>query len=252
MGTTSSLYLHLVLFSHSPVYDCMYNVTRQYYRTMPNVTTVYYTFAPELSAEYEMRDDILYIRGEETYVPGILVKTVKALAYFRHARFDYVVRSNISSVVNFTLLDVELGARPVHFDGGEKVALSKLIPESGIVDSSLFGSPFFCGTCIVMSPWAVDVVLANEDFLRFDIVDDVALGVFFYQYFPQVIGNGYNSRYVHVSPNTRIPDLHVERTLVYRNRNDDDRDGDCTRMQHIVNILRGQSALSPLYARVRI
>ena len=104
--------LHLVLFSHDVYYDSMYALLSPYYASCPNVRSYFYTFSPDISGEFELSGDILYIKGTETYIPGILDKTIKALRYFepQFQDYDYVVRTNISTLTNPHILSEQLAA----------------------------------------------------------------------------------------------------------------------------------------------
>ena len=104
--------LNLVLYSYDKggPYDKMKDITYQYYKTFPFLTTYYYRFDPELRSDFEMRNNVLHIKGEESYIPGILKKTLHAFEYFRKEldNYDYVVRSNISTIIRFDKLQEEL------------------------------------------------------------------------------------------------------------------------------------------------
>ena len=70
-------------------------ITRKYYSKFSNVKTIYYKFNEDLINEYDLKDDILIIQGKESFIPGILDKTIKAFQYIvDNYTFDYVIRSN--------------------------------------------------------------------------------------------------------------------------------------------------------------
>lgn len=56
-------------------------------------------FDSHLSTPYKVEGDVLKIKGEESYIPGIFDKTILALKYFedRFDAFDFVIRPNLSS-----------------------------------------------------------------------------------------------------------------------------------------------------------
>ena len=70
------------------MYEINY-LLKTYYSQCSTVTTYFYTFSPNINSDFEIREDILYIRGTETFIPGILDKTIKALQYFSSI-FDMV------------------------------------------------------------------------------------------------------------------------------------------------------------------
>ena len=73
--------INLVLYSNDNEYEKMYDLTKKYYSKFTNVKTIYYSFDENIIHEYELNDDILRIKGKETYIPGILEKTINAFKY---------------------------------------------------------------------------------------------------------------------------------------------------------------------------
>ncbi len=126
--------------------------------------------------------DVLRVPGVETYAPGILHKTVEAMKYYmREAEFDFLVRSNVSTVIDFAALVpvlVEFDATQIvyastrwfHFI--EKIYHRDGIPSEGIREKCTFAA----GTNIVLSRPAVEHIVANADGLEMYIPDDVAIG----------------------------------------------------------------------------
>ena len=51
-------------------------------------------------------DNIIYIKGSETFIPGILLKTICGIEIFKdRTDFDYIIRTNISEIVKEILND---------------------------------------------------------------------------------------------------------------------------------------------------
>ena len=178
-------FLNLVLFSTDNSYGNMKDVTTRYYSTLENVKTIYYRFDPDIQSDYELRDNVLLIKGRETFVPGILDKTIKALEYVVNNRLiddcDYILRTNVSTVVNFANLEREM--LPIPFYGGVYAPILQwLDPKAGIIDNKWFGTQFVSGCGIVFSKEGVLCLLKNKNLLEKTIVDDVAIGIFFARY----------------------------------------------------------------------
>jgi len=201
--------LHLVLYSDKDYYNKMYEITRKYYKKFNNIKTIYYKFSSSIEDDYKLEDDILLIKGNETFVPGILDKTIKAFQYFANEKFNYLVRSNISSIINFDLINFD----NVSYGGGVLVTLQHYDPPSGIYDERYWGTQYFQGTFIIFSKKLLLNILHNIHFMHMDIVDDVAFGILI------------NSHYSHISPKTipgyievNINDLNFNTTTCYRNK----------------------------------
>lgn len=86
--------LHLIIHIHQGAYLAMYDALSGFYRAFSNVDTYFLCFDPELPAEFRVDGDLLWIRGSESLVPGILQKTIDGILRFDLNGYDYVVRSN--------------------------------------------------------------------------------------------------------------------------------------------------------------
>ena len=181
--------LLLVISSPGAFYDDMKSIHMRHIGTHDNesIKTLFVEMdesIPEWEEEqYRITGDCLLVRGAESYL-GILQKTLvgfeAALTEQFGFRFDYVVRTNLSTVFNYKLLYEQLSVMPQNnvYTGGIMMTLKWLDLRGGIVDQSLFGTQFFQGTCIVLSRDVVQSIIDNKDSVRLDIVDDVAIGLF--------------------------------------------------------------------------
>ena len=173
--------LHFVLYSRqNEIYRNMYKLTSSYYKKYNyNVTTIYYTFDNTINDEYKMEDDILLIKGEENFC-NITIKTLKAFKFFSNEsdNYEYIVRSNISTIINFKVLLNHLLNNKITYGGGNIMELQWLDEKSGITDDSLFGLKFSQGTCIILNQEIFKQIIKNENQLRSDIVDDLSISLF--------------------------------------------------------------------------
>jgi hypothetical protein len=223
--------LHLVLFSHdnNESYDDMYALTSPYYKKFnPDVETYYYCFSDTIPSKYELKDDILAISGVETFLPGILDKTVLAYEYFkdRLQDFHYVVRSNISTVIDWSLLIPRIQKNRFEYGSGFVWTLDTIDPERGICDSTWFGTRFASGSSIIFEPHVVGFLLKNKEMLRRDIIDDVAIGIFIREHCPHIKGIKsfehaflFVDYYLYKKPNETLESIVRSREYIfYRNR----------------------------------
>src|SRR5271170_1779843 len=96
--------LNLILYNNSSEYNGMRDVLRQYLKSM-NIKYYFYCYDENITEDYIFNDDILLIKGKETFLPGIFKKTISAMEIcLKLHDFDYILRSNISTVVDFSLL----------------------------------------------------------------------------------------------------------------------------------------------------
>lgn len=179
---------HLVLHTESNAHEqAMMQLQRIWYDEASNstfnytVNTVYYMFSYDVTEPtYDATERVLRIPGHESYIPGILNKTWVALQWAQHVMppFDYIVRSNSSTLINFGNLVQQLRKTPVEYGGLHSMTLSWLDKQGGVYDRQLYGTCFASGTGIIWNRASFELLL-NEGgaHLNRSIVDDVALGV---------------------------------------------------------------------------
>lgn len=180
--------LHLVLYSKDIHYDKMYHITREFYKKFSeNVETFYYCYSEKTDFHDPYIDkDILFLFGSETRIPGILKKTIDAMEYFRGRDYDYMIRSNISTIIRFDLLIQRLMASPLDYGAGIVWTIRWTEPQDGLVDDLYLGYRFCSGTSIVFSRQLVKKIIKNKEKLCFEVIDDVALGILIQTTFPEI------------------------------------------------------------------
>ncbi len=188
--------LHLVLFSNSSYYYSMYYAIRKYYKKFNNINTYFYTYTNDIDEDYIIIDDMLYIKGSETIIPGILDKTLKAFEIFQKNNFDYVVRSNISSIIDLNLLIKELTINPIHYGGANLLTLNLIEESNGIYDNTWLGTKFIQGTCIIFSKQMLNEILNRKYLIRRNIIDDIAFGILLREHFPKIIIKTFIGKFV--------------------------------------------------------
>jgi hypothetical protein len=243
MVATKLKYVNLVLYSENREYDEMKEITQKYYNKFENVKTIYYKFDDKINEAYKMEGNMLKIKGKETYVPGILEKTVKAMEYVENDEYDYLVRSNISTIVDFKLLDEELEKKPIEYGGGLINNLQRLDENAGIKDETHFGLNYVSGTAIIMSKSILKEMIKQKDKMDYKIVDDVSIGVLmhFLKKSPVIVKEG---SFLIVSDTNgdaeKIIKMISEKPYIfYRNRNND-RKTDVKQMRIVIDHLMKQ------------
>lgn len=169
--------LNLILYNDTPIYSQMRDILRKYLANTNNVKYYFYCYKC-IDTEYLFEDDMLYIRGQETFVPGILSKTINAMEICQNFDFEYLVRSNISTVVNFDMLKEYLKITKIDY-GGSLVTLDWLDFAGGITDDRYKYTKYVFGASIIMSRNSVKILLSNKNDIDYSVIDDVSLGLFF-------------------------------------------------------------------------
>ena len=152
---------------------------KSYKRSNNNITFYFYCYKEDLQEECMIEDDMIYIKGTETYVPGILEKTIKVFEITKNMEYDFLLRSNISTVIDYSKLNDILYKIPddVIYAGGSCRLLTWLDPDYGI--HKIYNIPFILGTSIILKREGVHKLINNKNVLSETIIDDVAIGLFF-------------------------------------------------------------------------
>lgn len=207
MNTRRLKILHLVLYNPAPEYMRMYELTKPWYEfchTHFGVQTFYYFYDSLVDTPtIDAKEMTLRLPGKESYYPGIMIKTLEAFEFFAREGYDVVVRSNISSPINFANLIPLIPAKPMLYGGPHRINPALVETQR---DNPLFRKhapmQFVHGTCIVLGPDTIRFLLHNRSRLCLTIEDDFAFGVLCKQHNVDVMQIG--GQYAKLTPFTNI------------------------------------------------
>lgn len=158
----------LMLIISSPslnsVYASLKEVWASYMNTNSAIDSFFIEYHPEKNMAVE--GNTVYIKGRESYHPGCREKTIDALNFFLNSdvKYDYIVRTNISSLWNFTALLKYLETLP------------KINLYAGIIGRHT-SQRFISGAGFIMSPDVAQRVVDNRAMMNIsNIIDDVDIG----------------------------------------------------------------------------
>ena len=238
--------LNLVIHnSHIEVYEKMYEVLSPFYKRLDFVETYFIEYDETLKCEYKFDEDVLRIRGKESMVPGVLHKTLDSLLILRQSlakKYAWIIRSNVSTVINFHTLYNFLENNPtVEYFAGQVENLQWLHPPSGISDDKHFGTIYAQGTLIGFSNYLTNAILEKRHKFKFDIIDDVSVGLFIKENIPliqcQKIDNGQVNAANQVYSFDTINNFNIQNNPVAWRNKSIDREIDIINMQTIVDVL---------------
>ena len=187
--------INLILYSPSPEYDQMKEILSTYL-SKAGIEHYFYCYVKTLPGDEEVEhwrdskdfaivDNMLYIRGEESFLPGVLNKTIEALQVVQDKEYDYVIRTNVSSIVDFELFLPYLTAGkydyagPIYYTGCYVDVPSGTTPEKHAIYKE---HHFIGGLCLVLSKKAIKMLVEDAEVLRaFGVVDDLAIGWYFHE-----------------------------------------------------------------------
>jgi hypothetical protein len=80
----------------------MKRLTRMYMcKYSYNINFFFVESDPNIRPDMEIIGNDIFIKNKETYIPGIFIKTIKALKYINdNYNYDYLIRTNVSSFFN--------------------------------------------------------------------------------------------------------------------------------------------------------
>ena len=202
-------FIVLALFHHTELYDAFERENTAYLKAFnerrpdmaANIRFYYVSFVPDdtagISGDEVVVDETAHritMRGTESWCPGLLTKTMRALAHVNDAskydfQYDYVIRTNASSFINLEGFYNELTA----FDSshsrataehkyvtmGSEYTVTSKNDSYGLNDRTMqvySGTTFLHGVCIVMNAAVVKLLCDNKHCINYSVVDDVELG----------------------------------------------------------------------------
>ena len=164
--------LNLILYSTDiPEYVQMKEILSKHLKRS-KIEHYFYYYNSNQTEEFMLKDDMLSIKGKENDIPGILEKTLKSFEYFQNKEYDYIVRSDISTVVNFKELGGYLYSNPIDYGG-------PLLCNNKLDKSSIKSENYVSSTCIILSKKVVKTLIDNKaEVLNYEIADDVSIGMY--------------------------------------------------------------------------
>ena len=212
--------LVLRVYNSTEEYDLMKDVH------MKNDQSIFLVLNPNLENDwnYNPEQRLLEIKGHESYNPGLRIKTLKALQLcLTLFDFDYLVRTNMSTVINMKLLKQKLSyleGKSVY--GGHVWNLQYEDLYSGISKEILakyYNIQYVSGTSIILSRDNCVFLASKQHLLEDNIVDDVAVGVIMK-----------NKQLPNLFLNFQSGPLKDENVVFFRFKNETDRQNDFFRM----------------------
>jgi hypothetical protein len=195
--------LILIIYSNSEIYNQMLEIQRLYInKNNNNIETYFITYDEQQLEDVKISNDIIYVKGKETYI-NILHKTIQSIDFLYNKlnkKYDFVVRTNMSTIINLDNLYNYIGMLPKNnvYTGGKIETLTwQLAPyaisaEKQSNRNDFYGLKYIQGDSIIISSDIIQNLLSIKDSIEYDIVDDVKLGLLIRENFSDVYNNIHN------------------------------------------------------------
>jgi hypothetical protein len=160
----------LIIASDTYYYNNMKEVWKTYMNIHPNFKTFFICNNPDISEDIIVEEKTIYVKDYESYIPGILNKTISSFEYcLNNFEFDYIYRTNLSSFIDFYKAYNYLEKNQFDY-GGCGI---------GFDEQTYFASG--CG--FILSKKGIKTLLDNKNLLNYNIFDDVAIGELLTRYY---------------------------------------------------------------------
>ena len=119
--------LNLIIYSTDiPEYEEMYKIQSSYLKKI-GIEHYFLIFSENMfgiDKNMIFHDNIIYFKGKENLIPGVLLKSLYGMEFFNND-YDYIIRSNISEIINFDLLRDKLSKNSFDYGGSQYKKRSK-------------------------------------------------------------------------------------------------------------------------------
>ena len=208
MNNQYSFIFLIISSSDVPQYLQMKELSKLYYNLFNDkIKHFYIEFKNDLEVDIIEKDDHIFMKGNESIIPGILVKTKLALEYINNKyNYDYVIRTNLSSF----------------WDLNNLLIFKNYLPRQKMCCGHLTFNSFISGTGIIMSSDVSKKItsLINENIIQHDDVYISNLLTNCKYTIQNIEKARFSMKYLIYDNNNKIPD-NTSNILYYRIKNGD-------------------------------
>lgn len=179
MSAQKKVLILIIASDNHPAFLELQEVWRSYMKRAPDNIDAYFIKAnPNIASGSEVVEDTIFSKVEESYKPGILKKTILSMEYMlqKEKKYDYVVRTNLSSFYVFPRLLAFIDTLPE-----KNCYAGRLLVPSNDIPAEFMRIPFGWGAGFIMSRDVVEEMVKNKEELfsrSSEAPDDVLIGLF--------------------------------------------------------------------------
>ena len=217
-----------------PIYKLNKEVWRLYMNSFTNIDSYFIEYNQHIEG---LENDTLYFKGKESF-ENIIHKTLNSIDYFINRsmkKYDFVIRTNLSSVCDFHMLEKYLSELPIK----EKIYGGHFGPYYNL-ETFHFWFYFVGGSGIIMSRDICELLLepTNRTLAEnFKNMDDIDIGFVMHSNNIQLTGITHYCINSIECLNSSISIINERKYLFYRVKNDGNRENEEKCMRKIISIL---------------
>jgi len=213
----------LILANDSDIYLKCQKLWQIYMNTNLNIKSYFIKYKVGLCEDVILENDTIFINGNDSLIPGCLVKTIKSIEFLlKTQEFDFIFRTNMSSVVDLNKLTSLLNNYKNDYSG-----------VIGYYNNIKFAS----GAGMLFSKKLCKYLIINKANLDYNFLDDVAIGLFL-----QLVN-------ININPLTRFETYNYENNMQliskemikdyyhFRCKSDKDNNKTLLMMETIINLI---------------
>ena len=157
--------LILILANDNGIYLECQTLWRTYMNLHPNIKSYFIKFDNQLTTDILVDNNTIFIKGNESFIPGCLIKTLETINYvLKNEEFDFIFRTNMSSVVDLNKL--------YNFVLNNKNDYSGVVGRHNNIN-------FASGAGILLSKQMCYNLISYKNLLNYNLLDDVSIGLLF-------------------------------------------------------------------------
>lgn len=168
----------LIISNQASHYNQMKEMWKKYMNKHENIKCFFIEFNIVINQQIllDETNNTIYIKGNETYIPGILDKTIKSIQYIvsQNIEFDYILRTNLSTFIALDKLYNYLLKITLDYAGPKTKLPIKTRFKKYLNLISSDNRYYASGTCIIMSNECVKYLLEQE--INYNLIDDLSIG----------------------------------------------------------------------------
>lgn len=155
----------LILANDCGIYLECQKLWKSYMNLHPNIKSYFIKLEPNLRTDILVDNNTIFIKGNESIVPGCLIKTIESVNYLlKNEEFDYIFRTNMSSVV--------------HLNDLYNFVINNKNDYSGVI-GHINNIKFASGAGILLSKKMCYDLILYKNLLNYNLMDDVSIGLLF-------------------------------------------------------------------------